>query len=195
MKFFKLFFILPVFFAGLAVPAFAQTKVGVINQQRVLAQSVVGQHISTRLGAIQQEMAAELSAMNLLIQQETERLSAETAIMTPEQVQSRPDLVSRIQTLNRSIQEYEAARRVREQEFTYTERQAMRPVLEALQPILEEIFQENDLDILVDRANIVFSSPDVDISAAVIERLNVQLPSVSVNRVRLPQNAEAEQAQ
>ncbi|MDG2045457.1 MAG: OmpH family outer membrane protein, partial [Maricaulis sp.] len=153
------------------------------------------QHIATRLGAIQQEMAAELSAMNLLIQQETERLSAETAIMTPEQVQSRPDLVSRIQTLNRSIQEYEAARRVREQEFTYTERQAMRPVLEALQPILEEIFQENQLDILVDRANIVFASPDVDVSAAVIERLNAQLPSVSVNRVRLPQNAEATQEQ
>ncbi|MDG1419142.1 MAG: OmpH family outer membrane protein [Maricaulis sp.] len=195
MKFFKLFLILPVFFAGLAAPAFAQTKVGVINQQRVLAQSVVGQHIATRLGAIQQEMAAELSAMNLLIQQETERLSAETAIMTPEQVQSRPDLVSRIQTLNRSIQEYEAARRVREQEFTYTERQAMRPVLEALQPILEEIFQENQLDILVDRANIVFASPDVDVSAAVIERLNAQLPSVSVNRVRLPQNAEATQEQ
>ena len=194
MKFFKLFLILPVFFAGLAAPAFAQTKVGVINQQRVLAQSVVGQHIATRLGAIQQEMAAELSAMNLLIQQETERLSAETAIMTPEQVQSRPDLVSRIQTLNRSIQEYEAARRVREQEFTYTERQAMRPV-EALQPILEEIFQENQLDILVDRANIVFASPDVDVSAAVIERLNAQLPSVSVNRVRLPQNAEATQEQ
>lgn len=195
MKFFKLFLILPVFFAGLAAPALAQTKVGVINQQRVLAQSVVGQHIATRLGAIQQEMAAELSAMNLLIQQETERLSAETAIMTPEQVQSRPDLVSRIQTLNRSIQEYEAARRVREQEFTYTERQAMRPVLEALQPILEEIFQENQLDILVDRANIVFASPDVDVSAAVIERLNAQLPSVSVNRVRLPQNAEATQEQ
>ena len=45
--------------------------------------------------------------------------------------------------------------------------------------------------ILVDRANLVFSSPDVDISDAVIALLNQRLPTVPVNRVRLPEGAPA----
>jgi len=195
MKFLKTLLILPVFLAGLAAPAFAQTKVGVINEQRVIQESVVGQHIAGRLNEIRQEIAAELSAMNVPIQQATEQLNAETAIMTQEQVTQRPDLVQRIQILNQQIQQFEVARRIREQEFQYTERQAMVPVLEALQPILAEVVELHQLDILIDRSNLVFSNTSVDVSADVISRLDQRLPSVPVNRVRMPADAAAGQAQ
>lgn len=195
MKFLKALLVLPVLLAGLAAPALGQTKVGVINEQRVIQESVVGLHIATRLNEIRQEIAAELSAMNVPIQQATEQLNAETAIMTQEQVAQRPDLVQRIQVLNQQIQQFEVARRVREQEFQYTERQAMVPVLEALQPILQEVVETHQLDILVDRSNLVFASADVDLSTDVITLLDQRLPSVPVNRVRMPAEAAAGQAQ
>jgi len=195
MKFLKKLLILPVLLAGFAAPTLAQTKVGVINEQRVIQESVVGQHIATRLNEIRQEITAELSAMNVPIQQATEQLNAETAIMTQEQVTQRPDLVQRFQVLNQQIQQFEVARRVREQEFQYTERQAMVPVLEALQPILAEVVELHQLDILIDRSNLVFSNQSVDVSADVISRLDQNLPSVPVNRVRMPADAAAGQAQ
>ncbi|WP_417495915.1 OmpH family outer membrane protein [Maricaulis sp.] len=191
MKSFKLFVLLPIFLAGLAAPAMAQQNIAVINEQRVLRESVVGQHIRTRLEAIGAEVRAELTAIGQPIQQQTEALTTETASMTQQAITQRPDLMQRIEALNQQAQQFELERRRREQELAQTERQAMQPVYEALNPILEEVVASRGIDILVDRANLVFSSPDVDISDAVIALLNQRLPSVPVNRVRLPEGAPA----
>ena len=80
-----------------------------------------------------------------------------------------------------------SARQIRQRELQETQRQAFLPVFAALRPILEAVVAERDIDILVDRSNLVFASTDVDITDVVIERLNTTLPSVPVNRVRMPQ--------
>lgn len=187
MKFLKTFLFLPVFLAGLAAPALAQVNIAVVNEERVLVESAVGQHIATRLNAIRAEVDSELAAMGQPLQQQTDALSAETAIMTPEQIQQRPDLVQRIQTLNQQAQQFEVARQIRQRELQETQRQAFLPVFAALRPILEAVVAERDIDILVDRSNLVFASTDVEITDVVIQRLNTTLPSVPVNRVRMPQ--------
>ena len=194
MKFFKSLLVLPVLMIGLAAPALGQAaNIGVFNEQRVLRESAVGQHIGTRLQAIAQEIDTELAAINQPIQQSIEQFNAETASMTPEAVQARPDLVQRGQALNQQIQQLELTRRARQQEYAATERQAWRPVYEALQPILEEVVEARGLDVLVDRSALVYSNARVDISPDVITRLDQRLPSVPVNRVRLPQDAVAGQ--
>lgn len=191
MKSFKSFFLLPILLVGLAAPAMAQQNIAVINEQRVLRESVVGQHIRTRLEAIGAEVRAELTAIGQPIQQLTEQLTAETASMTQQAIQQRPDLMQRIESLNQQAQQFELERRRREQELSQTERQAMQPVYEALNPILEEVVASRGIDILIDRANLVFASPAVDISEPVIALLNARLPTVPVNRVRLPAGAPA----
>lgn len=192
MKFLKTLLLLPVIFAGVAAPGLAQQpSIAVLNEERVLRESSAGQHIQARMQQIAQEIDAELTAMGQPIQQETERLNAETASMTPQAVQQRPDLMQRIEALNQQAQQFELARRARQQELVQTERQAMRPIYDALGPILETVVEERGIDILVDRANLVFASPEVDISDDVIARLNQQVPTVTVTRVRVSQEAAA----
>jgi len=196
MKFLKTLLLLPVLFAGLAAPSLAQQpNIAVMNEERVLRESAAGQHIRSRMQEIAQEIDAELTAMGQPIQQETERLNAETASMTPQAVQQRPDLMQRIEALNQQAQQFELARRARQQEIVQTERQAMRPIYDALGPILEAVVEERGIDILVDRANLVFASPDFDISQEVINRLDQQVPTVTVTRVRVSQEAAAAAAQ
>ncbi|MEA1942865.1 MAG: OmpH family outer membrane protein [Pseudomonadota bacterium] len=196
MKFLKTLLLLPVLFAGLAAPSLAQQPtIAVMNEERVLRESSAGQHIQSRMQEIAQEIDAELTAMGQPIQQETERLNAETASMTPQAVQQRPDLMQRIEALNQQAQQFELARRARQQEIVQTERQAMRPIYDALGPILEAVVEERGIDILIDRANLVFASPDFDISQEVINRLNQQVPTVTVTRVRVSQEAAAAAAQ
>ena len=196
MKFLKTLLLLPVLFAGVAAPSLAQQpNIAVMNEERVLRESAAGQHIQSRMQEIAQEIDAELTAMGQPIQQETERLNAETASMTPQAVQQRPDLMQRIEALNQQAQQFELARRARQQEIVQTERQAMRPIYDALGPILEAVVEERGIDILVDRANLVFASPDFDISQEVINRLNQQVPTVTVTRVRVSQEAAAAAAQ
>lgn len=195
MKLLKSLLLLPILVIGIAAPAMAQTNIAVLNEERVLRESAAGVHIASRMQQIAQEIDSELQALSQPIQQETERLNAETASMTQQAIQDRPDLMSRITTLNQQAQQFEVLRRARQQEIVQTERQAMRPVYEALGPILEEVVAAQGIDILVDRSNLVFAAPEMDISADVIALLNARLPTVPVTRVRLPQDGAGQQGQ
>lgn len=182
-----------VFAATLAAvaPANAQTNVLVMNEERILRESAAGQAIAARLEVIQGEMDAELRAVAEPVQGEIERLNAETANLTQEAVQQRPDLMQRIQTVQQQGQQAEVLRRRLTQELAATERQALRPVLELLPTILQEVVAERGAHIIIDRSNLVFAADSVDVSQVVIDRLNERLPSVAVNRVRLPEGGQA----
>lgn len=168
-------------------PANAQLNILVMNEDRILRESAAGVHIAGRLEVIQGEMDAELRAIAEPLQAEIEQINAETASLTQEAIQQRPDLMARIQTVQQQGQQVEALRRQLTQELGLTERQALRPVLEMLPAILQEIVAERSADIIIDRANLVYAAESTDISATVIERLNQRLPTVAVNRVRAPQ--------
>jgi len=176
------------FFAGIVLAigtlsaAHAQ-NILVINEETILTESQVGQHIASQLEVIGREIQTELEAAAQPLTQENEALQAETSALSQEAIQQRPDLMQRIEALNQQAQQFELARRARQQEIVQTERQAMRPIYDALGPILEAVVEERGIDILVDRANLVFASPDVDISDEVITRLNQEVPTVTVTRV------------
>lgn len=181
-------------FVSISAPAFSQQTIIVINEDRILRESAVGQHIASRLQAISGEMESELLALRAPIDAEAERLNAETEPLTQEAVQQRPDLMQRIQTVSQQAQQFEATRQRYANELTATERGAMRPVLEALQAVLQEVVAARSADIVIDRGALVYSGPNVDASDDVISRLNARLPTVPVNRVRLPQG-DAQQPQ
>lgn len=172
---------------AVSAPAMAQQNILVINEEQILRESAVGQHIGARLQAISEEMDNELRALRAPIDEEAERLNAETSGITEEGIQQRPDLIERIQTVSRQAQEFEAMRQRYSNELVATERAAMRPVLEALQAVLQEIVTSRNADIVMDRGSLVYAGQSVDASAAVIEGLDARLPTVPVNRVRLPQ--------
>lgn len=179
---------------AISAPAMAQQTILVINEDQILRESAVGQHIATRLQAISTELDGELRALRTPIDEEAERLNAETAGITQEAIQQRPDLLQRIQTVSQQAQEFEARRQQYSNELVATERAAMRPVLEALQAVLQEVVQDRNADIVIDRGALVYAGQSVDASADVIERLNARLPTVPVNRVRLPEG-DAQQPQ
>lgn len=179
---------------AISAPAMAQQTILVINEDQILRESAVGQHIATRLQAISTELDGELRALRTPIDEEAERLNAETAGITQEAIQQRPDLLQRIQTVSQQAQEFEARRQQYSNELVATERAAMRPVLEALQAVLQEVVEDRNADIVIDRGALVYAGQSVDASVDVIERLNARLPTVPVNRVRLPEG-DAQQPQ
>lgn len=193
MKFLKAFLLLPLAVVALAGPAMAQTKVIVIDRDRILAQSQVGQHVAERLTTIEAEMAAELQAIGAPLAQERDALNAETASMTPAAVQARPDLMQRIEALNANAAAFEQARRIRAEELERTRVQALRPVGEALDGIVQQLVADEAPDLLLDRSVLYYASDNVDMSATLITQLNAQLPTVPVNRVRVSVDPAASQ--
>lgn len=177
---------------GFSSAGFAQSVL-VMNEQRILRESAVGQHIASRLTAIGEEIQAELEPQQAAIQAESEQLNAETASMTEEAIRQRPDLITRVQTLQRDAAQFEQLRQIRARELAATEQQSMGPVLPVLQEVLQEIVNERGADILIDRSAVVFASDAVDISDTAIERMNARMATTPVNRVRVPTQAPAQQ--
>jgi Skp family chaperone for outer membrane proteins len=167
----------------------------VMSEERILRESAVGQHIATRLEAIGQEIQAELGPMTSSLRQENEALTAETSALSEEAIMQRPDLIERLQTLQRDAQIFEQTRQLRTQELAATERAAMQPVLQTLQTILQEIVQERGALILLDRSQVVFADDSISITQTAIERLNQRMTTTPVNRVRAPQQGQNGQQQ
>ncbi|WP_019961850.1 OmpH family outer membrane protein [Woodsholea maritima] len=180
---------------GLATASQAQTTVLVMNEERIIAESTVGQHIATRLQAMGQEVQTELSPLQTQIQSESEALNTETASLSQEAIQQRPDLIQRIQTLQANAQQFERTREIRSRELVASERSAMQPVLQTLQEVLREIVDERGGAILIDRSSVVYANESVDITATAIERLNARITTTPVNWVRMPQQAQQGAAQ
>jgi outer membrane protein len=173
-------------FAGLS----AAQEVLVMNEDRILRESQVGRYVAGQLETIGNEIQQELDAASSPLEAENERLSQETAALSQEAIQQRPDLIQQIQSLQQQAQQFEQLRRVRAQELMATERQAMQPVLETLQTVLQEIVNERNASVLLDRSQVVYARENVDVSQAVIERLDQRIQTTPVNRVRAPQNGQ-----
>ncbi|MGY6533200.1 OmpH family outer membrane protein [Glycocaulis sp.] len=178
-------------FAGLALAlgamgaANAQTIL-VINEETILTESQVGRHIASQLETIGREIQTELEQAAAPINQENEALQAETSALSQDAIQQRPDLIQRIQELQQNAQQLERLRRLRQQELVATERQALQPVLQSLQGVLQEVVNERNATVLLDQSQVVYAAESIDVTRTVIERLDQRLQTTPVTRVRAP---------
>ncbi len=177
----------------MALSSLAQAQqILVMNEQRILRESAVGSHIATELERIGTEMQAELAPLANTVAQENEALTAETSVLSEEAIRQRPDLLTRLQALQADAAQFEQRRQIAAAELQATERAAMQPVLAALQNVLQELVEERQAILLIDRAQVVFAAESIDVTDAAIARMNEVIPTTPVNRVRLPQQPAAD---
>lgn len=173
-----------------AVPATAQSQgpqnpgpvipgVCVYFNQRLLAQSTVGQSVQTRMTQLAEEVQGELAPYGTAIQSEIQRLQTGGAAVTDNDRQA----------LQTRIQEAQQLEQTRENELRYTLAEQRRLISEAVEPILIAVYQERGCGILLDRESVFIVNPAMDVTDLVIQRLNAQLPSLSFNRLPVPVQA------
>ena len=144
--------------------------------QRLLAQSTVGQSVQTRMEQLAAEVQGELAPYGQTIQSELQRLQSGGAAVTDADRQA----------LQARIQEAQQLEQTREAELRYTLAEQRRLISEAVEPILVAVYQERGCGILIDRESVFILNPAMDITDLAIQRLNAQLPSLSFNRLPIP---------
>ena len=156
---------------GPAIPG-----VCVYFNQRLLAQSTVGQAVQTRMEQLAQEVQGELAPYATNIQSEITRLQNGGAAVSDADRQA----------LQARIQEAQQLEQTREAELRYTLGEQRRLISEAVEPILVAVYQERGCGILLDRESVFIVNPAMDITDVAIQRLNAALPSLSFNRLPVP---------
>jgi outer membrane protein len=178
-------------FAAIAAPsaASAQTAgpqnpgpvipgVCVYFNQRLLAQSTVGQSVQARMEQLATEVQGELAPYGTAIQTEITALQQGGQAADPDG--------PRRNALQQRIQEAQALEQTRQDELRYTLGEQRRLISAQVEPILVAVYQERGCGLLLDRESVFIANPAMDVTDTVMERLNAALPTLSFNRLPVP---------
>lgn len=179
-------------FAGVAVAvafagtSFAQSTILVVDTQKVLKDSIVGQHVARQLETIYTSASSEMKAKRSPL--ETKAKSLQAQVKTKASVEAlRADTA--LQAQAKSLQTDQQRLQVEEyytaQELKITEQKALGQVSKRLKTIIDQIAQERNADVVLEKSLVIYGGP-ADVTDIVISRLNSQVTSVPVTRERLP---------
>jgi outer membrane protein len=157
------------------------TGVCVVNLEGVLRASTAGQGIATRIQALEQEVQAELAPYLTTIQSEDTALTQAGASLPADQRQQRT------QALQARFQEYQQLGQTREREMQYTGAVQQRALFTAADPVIASVYQARGCSLLIERGSVYLTNPAMDVSEAVLQALNSQVPSLpTFNRMPVP---------
>ncbi len=150
----------------IALPAFGQAKVGVVDLDQAMAESQAGKQLQTSLQELQAQVQADIAAR----QQELDALRQQLAdgagaLDDATIIELQMQLEQKTTELKRF---YDDQQRAMNQAYTA----GLLAIEEQLGPILEAILAERGLDAILRSDQVLVFSPDVDITGLVVERLD-----------------------
>ena len=83
--------------------------------------------------------------------------------------------------MNEDAQKYQAERRKWFDEIAIKRNKARAEVLKSLDPIIANYFEKNQILLILYKRNIAIGSSELDITDAIIDQLNIKLPSIKLN--------------
>lgn len=176
----------------LAAPAaFAADAVLALDTARFFAQSAAGKSIQTQLQAIGKSVDAELEPEAKGLQAELASIQALGKGLTMEQANARPDIRTKMESLNKRRVAFERKGQKRQQELLATENKATEDFQTAIQPVLKQIIAERGGLVVVNSREVVFVDPKIDITQDAITKMDAAVKTIAVTKVNLPDKPAA----
>lgn len=174
---------------GVSLPtALAQdVNIAVLDRDRLVVESVAGQDMQIKLQTIGEAMNAELNPVAAAIESEGRSIEIRTAGKSIEDIQADPVLAAEVGAYMQRAQSFSTAQQIKANEMSLTERQALAQFYVVLRPVLSAVVEETGVDIILDRSTIIFGSPAVDITDAVLAKMDETVTSIEVVRQSMPQ--------
>lgn len=175
--------------------AAASTPVVVVNLDRIYVESLAGRDAQAKLKGIAQAVTKELEPESKSLQAEQTQLGPRFKDKTQEQVveelRKDPALNTRFNTYLQRLDAHLGKQQLRRQELAATEEKAVRDVLSAAGPMINESMAARGASVVLSAGSIVTGAASVDITPDVIARLNARVKTVEVSKIDLAQRPQA----
>lgn len=150
-------------------------KVAYVVLQRIANESADGRVATTRIQALQQKKAAELTDKNKQLAAAQQKLEKEGSVMS---VTAQGELQKQIDRLTVEVQRFTQDAQAEVQEL---QQQLQQEFQQRLEPVLQTVAQEKGLQLVFNGpdAGLVWADPALDISADVIRRLDSAKPGTA----------------
>ncbi len=152
----------------------ASANILVVDTVRIQEQSSAAKSMQTQIRDFETKLQAQAKSAEEKLKAEEVGLKQQQTLLAPEQFDvKRREFETRLGEEQRKLQQAQ-------QDMQVAARTAQGTLLKALEPILKELMTERGANLMVDRRMVLTSSDSLDVTTAVIERLNKKLPSVKV---------------
>ena len=174
MKYLVKFFVVT-FFLILSTHTFAEQKIVVLDMKYVLNNSKAGKGAQDFLKKSFNDNAKKFSDM------EKELKKEETDLLTKKTVLTKEEYTKKSDSLRKKVIDYQSQRRTSLDKITKLRAEARKQLFEKVDPILKKYVEDNGISIVLDKKDIVRANVDTDITNIIVEKLNKELPSLSIN--------------
>ena len=173
MKYLVKFFVVT-FLLLICTHVSAEQKVVFLDIKFALNNSKAGKTVQDELQkSFKENQKIFLDEENKLKQLEGDLLAQKT-ILTKEEYKKKSE------ALRKKVVDYQLRRRTSLDDIAIQRANAKKALLEKLNPILETYIKENDILLVINKINIVMGNTDLDITNIIVEKLNKELPSLSI---------------
>jgi len=156
----------------------------VFSEEAAVSQSSAGKTINDRMKQLAAQVQAELGPEQTSLDAD---IKAFKALPQDQQQAQGPALQQR-------VQDFEGKRQLRQRELETTLRKAIGRVDGELEPIIRVVVSGKSCGLLLKADSAIYAAnPTMDITSAVIEKLNTKLPAVTFDREHLDAQAAAAQ--
>ena len=155
--------------------SFAENKVVYIDMNKILNESKVGTFVEEELTKIHEKKLDNFKKTEEKLKKD------EIGLIFQRNIMVREEFDKKVKFLNEEAQKYQDERRKWFDAITVKRNQARVEVLETLDPILTEYFEQNQISLMLYKRNIAIGISDLEITDAIIDKLDKKLPSIKLN--------------
>jgi len=105
----------------------------------------------------------------------------EMDLIAKKQVMEKEKYKKEIEKLRSKAASFSKERKEKTEKLAKTRMKARNELLSAIKPLLEKYSNENDVDLVIDKKNVIIGKSNIDITSIIIKELNQVLPSLKLN--------------
>ena len=174
LKYIVKIFVITYFIFGIT-NSFAENKVVYIDMNKILNESKVGAFVEKELTKLHEK---KLDNFN---KTEENLKKKEIDLISKRNILARNEFDAKVKLLNEEAQKYQVERRKWFDEIAAKRNKARSEVLKSLDPIIANHFEKNQISLILYKRNIAIGNNELDITNAIIDELNIKLPSIKLN--------------
>jgi len=153
----------------------------IISVENAVGGSTVGRYVETRMQQIVQQTNAELTGEKNAIDNDAKSLDSRRSTLDQTSFETQAAAIRvRADALQRKAQ-------LRDREVQATEQKAEQRILQEMEPLIRQAYQQKTCSMLLQRTAVVIANPAMDLTPAVVTALNAKLTQFPFERERLDQ--------
>ena len=154
------------FFCFFASKSYSSEKIVFINFEYVINNSNYGKSIFEDLNKIRNENIKKLKSKEKILK------DLESEIKTKKNVISKEDLNKKIKLLNVNINEFQNLKKSMENDLNKIKSKKLNDFMDQINPLLEKYMDENSVDIMLDKKNMLIGKKTINKSDEILKIIN-----------------------